>query len=155
MVIAETAAQAVDAAEKVAVDYEELPHVTSTAAAAEPGAPAVWDEVPDNVFIETKFGDWEATDAAFAKADHVIRADFHIDRVTAVTIEPRSSLGYASSQISGSANAGQKRQSANRLANSAIESVSAAGNEPSRASHQAGPAISVATSAVYVVSITK
>src|SRR5262245_18276475 len=63
MVIAETAAQAVDAAEKVAVDYEELPHVTNTAEAAEPSAPAVWDEVPDNVFIETKFGDWEATDA--------------------------------------------------------------------------------------------
>ncbi len=54
----------------------------------------MWDEVPDNVFIETKFGDWKATDAAFAKADHVIRADFHIDRVTAVTIEPRSSLGH-------------------------------------------------------------
>ncbi|AYG63505.1 xanthine dehydrogenase family protein molybdopterin-binding subunit [Rhizobium jaguaris] len=94
MVIAETAAQAIDAAEKVAVDYEELPHVTGTAAAAEPGAPAVWDEVPDNIFIETKFGDWDATDAAFAKADHIVRADFHIDRVTAVTIEPRSSLGH-------------------------------------------------------------
>lgn len=92
MVIAETAALAVDGAEKVMVDYEELPHVTNTAAAAEPGAPAVWDEVPDNVFIESKFGDWEATDAAFAKADHVIRANFHIDRVTAVTIEPRAAL---------------------------------------------------------------
>jgi carbon-monoxide dehydrogenase large subunit len=94
MVVAETAAQAADAAEKVLVDYEELPHVTGTAAAAEPGAAAVWDEVPDNVFIETKFGDWEGTDAAFAKADHVIRADFHIDRVTAVTIEPRAALGH-------------------------------------------------------------
>lgn len=92
MVIAETPALAVDGAEKVMVDYEELPHVTNTAAAAEPGAPAVWDEVPDNVFIESKFGDWEATDAAFAKADHVIRANFHIDRVTAVTIEPRAAL---------------------------------------------------------------
>ena len=52
VVVAETAAQAADAAEKVFVDYEELPHVTETAKAALPGAPAVWNEVPDNVFIE-------------------------------------------------------------------------------------------------------
>src|SRR3546814_2140200 len=50
MVVAETAAQALDAAERVVVDYEELPFVTGTAEAAEPGAPAVWDEVAGNVF---------------------------------------------------------------------------------------------------------
>jgi carbon-monoxide dehydrogenase large subunit len=94
MVVAESPAQAADAAEKVIVDYEELAHVTGTAAATEEGAPAVWDEVPGNVFIESKIGDWEATDAAFAAADHVVRGDFHIDRVTAVTIEPRASLGH-------------------------------------------------------------
>ena len=33
----------------VAVDYEPLPAVAATAAATRPGAPAVWDEAPDNV----------------------------------------------------------------------------------------------------------
>ena len=49
MVVAEATAQAKDAAELVAVDYQELPSVTDTAAAAAPGAPAVWDECPDNI----------------------------------------------------------------------------------------------------------
>ncbi|WGF89776.1 xanthine dehydrogenase family protein molybdopterin-binding subunit [Marinivivus vitaminiproducens] len=94
MVVAETATQAADAAEKVQVDYEELPHVTEAAQAVLPGAPTVWDEVPDNVFVDSVFGDEEGTDAAFASADHVVEAEFHIGRVTAVTIEPRSSLGH-------------------------------------------------------------
>ena len=98
MVVAQTAAQAVDAAEKVFVDYEELPHVTGTAAAAEPGAPSVWDEVPDNVFIDSSFGDWDGTQAAFRSAAHVVRADFHIDRVTAVTIEPRAAVANFDAQ---------------------------------------------------------
>ena len=90
--IAETAAQAADGAERVVVEYEELPFVVGSENAAAPGAPAIWDEVPDNVFVDTRFGDWEATDAAFAKADHVVGAEFHIGRVTAVTIEPRAAL---------------------------------------------------------------
>jgi carbon-monoxide dehydrogenase large subunit len=93
IVVAETAAQAADGAEKVIVDWEELPFVTDTAKAAEPGAPTIWDEVPDNVFIDTTFGDIKGTNAAFAKADHVVKAEFHIQRVTGVTMEPRSSLG--------------------------------------------------------------
>src|SRR5919201_411884 len=48
MVVAETLAQAEDAAERLAIDYEPLPAVTSTAAAAD-GGPAVWDECPDNI----------------------------------------------------------------------------------------------------------
>lgn len=94
IVVAETAAQAADAAEKVMVDYEELPHVTESWEAARLGAPAVWDEVPDNVFVDSQFGDHDATDAAFAIADHVVKAEFHIHRVTAVTMEPRASLGH-------------------------------------------------------------
>lgn len=92
MVIAETAAQAADAAEQVEVDYEELPFVVETAKAFEPGAATVWDEVPDNVFIDSSFGDEEATAKAFAEADHVVKSRFHIARVTAVTMEPRAAL---------------------------------------------------------------
>jgi carbon-monoxide dehydrogenase large subunit len=92
LVVAETQAQASDAAELVEVDWEPLPHVVGTAAALEPGAPSVWDEVPGNVLIDTRFGDEEATDAAFARADHVVRAEFHVPRVTAVPLEPRAAL---------------------------------------------------------------
>lgn len=92
IVVGETAAAALDGAEQVVVDYETLPHVTETAKAFEFGAPAVWDDVPDNVLIDTRFGDWDATDKAFARADHTVKAEFHIARVTAVTMEPRSSL---------------------------------------------------------------
>jgi aerobic carbon-monoxide dehydrogenase large subunit len=47
-VVAETLAQAKDAAELIDIDYEALPSVTDTAEAAE-GKIAVWDECPDNI----------------------------------------------------------------------------------------------------------
>jgi carbon-monoxide dehydrogenase large subunit len=92
MVVAETLAQAFDAAEAVAVDYEILPHVLHAEDAMAAGAPKVWDEVADNIPVETWFGDREATDRAFAKADHVVRKDFHIGRVTGVPLEPRAAV---------------------------------------------------------------
>src|ERR1700704_623146 len=82
MVVAETPAQALDAAEAVAVDYETLPHVLHSEDAMKPGAPALWDEVPDNIAVDTWFGDRAATDKAFAAADHVVTKDFHLGRVT-------------------------------------------------------------------------
>jgi aerobic carbon-monoxide dehydrogenase large subunit len=94
MVVAETKAEALDAAETVAVAYEELPCVTGSQAALAPGAPAIWDEVPGNVLVDATFGDAAATDRAFATAAHVVAATFHIDRVTAVTMEPRAALGH-------------------------------------------------------------
>src|SRR5690348_7536895 len=92
MVVAETLAQALDAAEAIAVDYEVLPHVIHSEDAMKPGAPALWDEVPDNTPIDTWFGNREATDKAFAAADHVIRHDFHVGRVTGVPLEPRAAV---------------------------------------------------------------
>jgi aerobic carbon-monoxide dehydrogenase large subunit len=92
MVVADTEEHALDAAEAVQVDYEELPFVAGQRDALAPGAPAVWDEVPDNCFIDTLFGDKEATDRAFAAADHVVAMNIHIGRVTAVTMEPRAAL---------------------------------------------------------------
>lgn len=93
MVVAETAAQAMDAAELVEVDYEELDFVVDALDASSGSCDAVvWDEVPDNTFIETHFGDWAATDEAFDQAAHVVEAAFHIDRVTGVPLEPRAAL---------------------------------------------------------------
>jgi aerobic carbon-monoxide dehydrogenase large subunit len=93
MVVAETKAEALDAAEAVAVQYDELPFVLHSEDAMRPGAPALWDEVPNNVLIETLFGDAEATERAFTRAAHVIARDFHIGRVTGVPLEPRAALG--------------------------------------------------------------
>jgi carbon-monoxide dehydrogenase large subunit len=94
MVVAETGAQAADAAEAVRVTWEPLPFVVDTAEAAEGRAPAVWDEVPTNTCVDCSFGsDPAAVDAAFARAAHVVAREFHVGRVTGVPIEPRAALG--------------------------------------------------------------
>ena len=92
MVVAETQAQAQDAAEALQIDYEVLPFVTDSREASSPGAVSVWDELPDNICVETFFGDEEATAAAFAKARHIVEYDFHIGRVTGVPLEPRAAV---------------------------------------------------------------
>ena len=92
-VVAETTAQANDAAEMIEVDYEPLPAVVSTAKATEPGAANVWDGCPDNISFVELLGDKAATDAAFAKAAHVVKHRFVINRVTAAAMEPRGAVG--------------------------------------------------------------
>ncbi|HZT89982.1 MAG TPA: xanthine dehydrogenase family protein molybdopterin-binding subunit [Stellaceae bacterium] len=94
IVVAETAEAARDAAEAVRVAYEELPWVVDARAALAPGAPAVWNEIPDNVLVDTRFGEAAGTDRAFAAADHVVTLDLHIGRVTGVPMEPRAALGH-------------------------------------------------------------
>jgi carbon-monoxide dehydrogenase large subunit len=94
MVVAETKAEALDAAEAVEVTYEELPFVLHSEDAMRPGAPVLWDEAPNNVTVETVFGNVEATDQAFARAAHVVTKNFHIGRVTGVPLEPRAALGH-------------------------------------------------------------
>jgi aerobic carbon-monoxide dehydrogenase large subunit len=94
MVVAETKNQALDAAEAVEVDYEELPFVIHSEEAIKPGAPAIWDELPSNMPVETWFGDRAATDKAFAEADHVVKLDMHVGRVTGVPIELRAAVAH-------------------------------------------------------------
>jgi carbon-monoxide dehydrogenase large subunit len=91
LVVAETRAQAEDAAELVDVDYEPLPSVTSTAAAV--GGPLVYDECRDNVSNVFEAGDRAATDAALAAAPRVIRRRYVITRVHAQYMEARGALG--------------------------------------------------------------
>jgi len=92
-IVAETTAQAQDAAEMVAVDYEPLPAVVSTAKAVEPGNPKVWDGCADNISFVELIGDKAATDAAFAKVAHIVKHRFVINRVTAASMEPRGAVG--------------------------------------------------------------
>ncbi len=53
IVVAETMEQALDAAEKAEISYQTLPGVYHCEDAMRPGAPAVWDEVPDNIPVDT------------------------------------------------------------------------------------------------------
>ena len=92
-VIAETYYQAVDASELIEVDYEPLPAIVATGDAVDPDAPLVWDDCPNNVGFVQIEGDKAATDAAFAKAAHVVKHHFVINRVTAAAMEPRGCIG--------------------------------------------------------------
>src|ERR1700688_2987793 len=70
-----------------------LPPVVSTGEAVNPGVPLVWDDCPNNIgFIQVE-GNKEATDLAFAKAAHVVKHHFVINRVTAAAMEPRGCIG--------------------------------------------------------------
>ena len=91
-VVAETLNQAKDAAELIEIDYEPLPAVVATAAAAEAGAVKIWDNCPDNIAFYHEVGNKAGVEAAFAKAAHIVRHRMIINRITANTMEPRGSL---------------------------------------------------------------
>ena len=91
-VIAQTLAQAVDAAESVAVEYQELPTVTTIEGALAKGAPQVWPEAPGNVAAQMQWGKPDACAAAFAKAKHITKLSLYNQRLIPVTMEPRGSI---------------------------------------------------------------
>ena len=93
-VVAETLAQARDAAEAVALDIDPLPAVTDAAEAAKPGAPQLYDHIPNNVALDFHYGDTAKIDAAFASAAHVTKLDIVNTRVAVVSMEPRTALGH-------------------------------------------------------------
>jgi carbon-monoxide dehydrogenase large subunit len=92
MVVAETIAQARDAAERVAVDYDVLKPVVAGLDAARGDAPQLYDDVA-NVCIDADVGDVAATEAAFARAAHVARLDTWAQRVTGVPLDLRAAVG--------------------------------------------------------------
>jgi carbon-monoxide dehydrogenase large subunit len=93
LVVAETAAQARDAAEAVAVDYEVLPANVDTARADADGTPQIHDDVPGNTSFDWELGDKAATEAAFKSAKHVAKLDLVNNRLIPNAIEPRSAVG--------------------------------------------------------------
>jgi carbon-monoxide dehydrogenase large subunit len=93
VVIAETKAQAKDAAELIEVDYKPLSAVVTMADASKPGAPAVHDSAPDNVCYVWEIGDQAKTDAAFAKAAHITKIEIVNHRLIANAMEPRAAVG--------------------------------------------------------------
>jgi aerobic carbon-monoxide dehydrogenase large subunit len=93
MLVAETLAQAKDAAELIEVEYEILPAVVDPVLATQPGAPVLFDVAPDNIALDWGLGDPAAVDAAFAQAARIVEIDLAINRVVVNSIEARSVVG--------------------------------------------------------------
>src|SRR5579863_7902861 len=93
LIVAETLAQAKDAAEAVEVEIDPLPAAPSVAAALASGAPQVHDSVPGNVAVDYHWGDSAAVAAAFAKAAHVTKLSLVSNRIVINPLEPRSAVG--------------------------------------------------------------
>lgn len=92
-VIAESIAEAKNAAELVEVTWEPLPAVTQASAAGAPDAPQLWDNAPGNLCVDLEVGDAAATNSAFERAAHIVRLRTHIQRVTGVPMEARAATG--------------------------------------------------------------
>ena len=109
LVIADSLAQAKDAAELIEVEYEILPAVSDLKAAVAQGAPVIWPDSPGNINFTWADGDKKATDSAFAKATRTVTVEVVNNRVVPNSMEPRGAIGefdggsgqytlYASSQ---------------------------------------------------------
>lgn len=92
-VVAETIAQAKDAAEAIALDIEPLPAVVGARDAAKPGAPLLYDEAPGNIALDYHYGDKDKVADAFAKAERVITMPLINQRLVVNSLEPRSAIG--------------------------------------------------------------
>ncbi|MCM2396280.1 xanthine dehydrogenase family protein molybdopterin-binding subunit [Rhizobium sp. S95] len=93
VVVADSTAEARDAAEAVVVDYEELPVVTEATEALKSGAPQLHPEAPGNLIFDWEIGDSAATDRAIASAAHVTEIEIHNNRLSPNPMEPRAALG--------------------------------------------------------------
>jgi carbon-monoxide dehydrogenase large subunit len=92
-VIAETIAQAKDAAETVALDIESLPAVVSARDAAQPGAPQLYDDVPGNIALDYQHGDSAKVAEAMKNSAHVVTLPLINQRLVVAAMEPRSAIG--------------------------------------------------------------
>ena len=93
VVIADTYAQAREAAEKIVVDYGVLPAITQPARAADAGQVNIHDVAPNNTVYNWHIGDKTSTDAAFASAAHVTKIDLVNNRLVPNAMEPRAAVG--------------------------------------------------------------
>jgi aerobic carbon-monoxide dehydrogenase large subunit len=94
MVVANTLAQARDAAEAIDIDYKPLPVVTTVADAIKPKAVEVWgDRAPGNIAYDQTIGDKDKTDAAFKAAKHVVTLTVDNNRLITNYMETRACIG--------------------------------------------------------------
>ncbi|HET7888453.1 MAG TPA: xanthine dehydrogenase family protein molybdopterin-binding subunit [Bradyrhizobium sp.] len=88
-IVATSRAAAEDAADHVAIDYEELAAVTDMRTALDAATPVIHAALGDNLAFERVL-DAGSVDAAFTDADEIAEAEFVFGRHTGVTLEPRS-----------------------------------------------------------------
>jgi carbon-monoxide dehydrogenase large subunit len=93
VVVAESAFQAAEAAERIEIEYEPLPASVTPDKAILEGAPAVWDECSGNVSFTLTAGDQQKADEAFNAAPHRVSLRVRNNRVAANPIEPRAAIG--------------------------------------------------------------
>ena len=93
-IVAETHAQARDAAELVDIDYEPLPATADTGGAIERAAPQVWEGAPNNVAFKWEAGNQKLSDAAFEKAEKIACVELVNNRLVANAMEPRAAIGH-------------------------------------------------------------
>ena len=93
VVVAETRAQARDAADAVVVEFEELEAVADAVSALKDGAPQLHPEAPGNLIYDWEIGDSSAVDAAIASAAHVTKMEIVNNRLIPNAMEPRAALG--------------------------------------------------------------
>jgi len=96
LVVATSPAAAQDAAEKIEIEFNELPPVVDAAEALKPGAPQLHDDVPGNLAATFEYGNDNETKAAFARAAHVTRLQLDSTRVSGTPMEPKANGGFAS-----------------------------------------------------------
>ena len=92
LVIAETAAQARDAADLIEVDYEDLPVVIGVERAIQPDACVIHDNIPGNVCFDFEYGDEKKTAALIEKAPHVVSVSVESPRVAPNPMEVRGAI---------------------------------------------------------------
>jgi aerobic carbon-monoxide dehydrogenase large subunit len=92
VVIAETLAQARDAAEKIKVDYQVLPAIADPARAQAPGAAQIHGVAPSNTIYQWQLGDSKSVEASFKTAKHITKLDLVNNRLVPNAIEPRAAI---------------------------------------------------------------
>jgi aerobic carbon-monoxide dehydrogenase large subunit len=92
LIVAESEHIAQDAAERIAIDYEDLPVLVEASAAAAAGAVRVHEELPDNLALEYEYGNRQSTEQPFAEAAHVVRVELRAQRIAGNPMEPKSAV---------------------------------------------------------------
>ncbi|MCU4180647.1 xanthine dehydrogenase family protein molybdopterin-binding subunit [Bosea sp. BH3] len=91
-IVAETLAQARDAAEAIAIDWDPLPAVNGIEDALEKDAPLVWPDRAGNVAFEAEQGNREKTEKAFAKAARTVSLTIVNNRLASNYMETRACI---------------------------------------------------------------
>jgi len=98
IVVAETPDQALDAAEKVDVELDQLAAASDVERSMAAGAPAIWPQAPGNIALDWEDGDRAAVDAAFGRAAHIERVKLADTRLAPSAMEPRAAIATFDAQ---------------------------------------------------------